>query len=384
MKSSTLLFLPAVGVLGAAAVLFAADGNAQTMAPAARPTATAANPGAMQRIDVSAVKKITPGMKRPTGLKPADLKLDVQPVMAERPFTATVAKRPKTIINSCEAAHLKLQWPLAGEAGTTWVTHNYTDLDPGSNKRDFKGAVGDMAMNYDGHRGYDIDVGSFRQMDGNLVHARAAAPGVVVGLENSQPDRNTSCTGSWNYVAVKHLNGFVTYYGHLKKNSITVSMGSQVTAGQPLGVVGSSGCSTYPHLHFEVHDCENDWLDAATVQGMWQVHLPSLEVSGVLDVMVREGAWGDLSDPPANITSIKKGRTLGIGLSAAMRGGDELSLMALTPGIEPISATSRVSGRYAHRFPRWSFSVGSRTGPLQIAIWLNDTLVDSRTITVTD
>lgn len=57
--------------------------------------------------------------------------------------------------------------------------------------------------------------------------------------------------GYGNCVIIDHGNGFETYYGHLSK--ITVKKGQIVTAGQIIGKIGSTGRSTGPHLHYEIH-----------------------------------------------------------------------------------------------------------------------------------
>ncbi|MDB5130760.1 MAG: hypothetical protein JWR02_509 [Mucilaginibacter sp.] len=51
-------------------------------------------------------------------------------------------------------------------------------------------------------------------------------------------------------VRIAHANGFETLYGHLSR--ITVKVGEEVTAGQKIGEVGSTGHSTGAHLHYEV------------------------------------------------------------------------------------------------------------------------------------
>ncbi|HOJ65005.1 MAG TPA: M23 family metallopeptidase [Spirochaetota bacterium] len=51
-------------------------------------------------------------------------------------------------------------------------------------------------------------------------------------------------------VKIQHLNGYVTYYGHLSK--ITVKVNSYVQTGQVIGLMGSTGRSTGSHLHFEI------------------------------------------------------------------------------------------------------------------------------------
>lgn len=52
-------------------------------------------------------------------------------------------------------------------------------------------------------------------------------------------------------IEVDHGYGYVTRYGHM--SSITVHVGDEVSDGQVIGRVGSSGRSTGPHLHYEVH-----------------------------------------------------------------------------------------------------------------------------------
>ncbi len=57
----------------------------------------------------------------------------------------------------------------------------------------------------------------------------------------------------WGYgchVVVDHGNGYSTLYGHM--SVISVSAGQAVNQGQQLGVMGSTGRSTGPHLHFEI------------------------------------------------------------------------------------------------------------------------------------
>lgn len=53
-----------------------------------------------------------------------------------------------------------------------------------------------------------------------------------------------------NMLVISHGNGVQTYYGHCSK--LYVSAGAQVSQGQIIGAVGSTGNSTGPHLHLEV------------------------------------------------------------------------------------------------------------------------------------
>ena len=51
-------------------------------------------------------------------------------------------------------------------------------------------------------------------------------------------------------IIIDHANGVQTYYGHCSK--LYASVGDEVTAGDVIAAVGSTGNSTGPHLHFEI------------------------------------------------------------------------------------------------------------------------------------
>jgi murein DD-endopeptidase MepM/ murein hydrolase activator NlpD len=89
------------------------------------------------------------------------------------------------------------------------------------------------------HRGIDID--GFGSYGATIV---AAADGVVV-LAASQS------WGYGNHVIIEHGDGSRTLYAHLSE--MWVGQGEYVGQGQGIGALGSTGYSTGPHLHFEVH-----------------------------------------------------------------------------------------------------------------------------------
>ena len=53
-----------------------------------------------------------------------------------------------------------------------------------------------------------------------------------------------------NYVIVAHHSGYQTMYGHL--NAILTSRGKRATTATKIGLVGNTGQSTGPHLHFSI------------------------------------------------------------------------------------------------------------------------------------
>ena len=92
------------------------------------------------------------------------------------------------------------------------------------------------------HEGVDFDAGY-----GAQVHAIAA--GTVVETDNP----NWSALGV--HAAIEHLidgQVVVSAYGHLQTGSMPLHVGDTVYPGEVIGLVGSTGASTGPHLHFEI------------------------------------------------------------------------------------------------------------------------------------
>ena len=89
------------------------------------------------------------------------------------------------------------------------------------------------------HSGLD-----FRAISGSPVKATANGEVIFAGTNG----------GYGKLVEIKHANGLVTRYAHLKK--ILVYKGQNIEAGEQIGTVGSTGRSTGPHLHYEIrhHD----------------------------------------------------------------------------------------------------------------------------------
>lgn len=89
------------------------------------------------------------------------------------------------------------------------------------------------------HTGIDIDISKDSQV-------KAAAEGTVlkVGVDER----------FGNYVILAHSGNFFTCYSHL--DSVSVTEGTTLPKESPIGIAGSSGTTTEPHLHFEVRKGE--------------------------------------------------------------------------------------------------------------------------------
>lgn len=87
----------------------------------------------------------------------------------------------------------------------------------------------------------------------------APADGVVVDVENDIEDNEpvgemNSEEPLGNHVIIEHEDGEYSFLAHLKQGSVEVEEGDEVKVGDILGLVGNSGNSSEPHIHFHVAD----------------------------------------------------------------------------------------------------------------------------------
>ncbi|MFM2392728.1 MAG: hypothetical protein RLZZ546_710 [Bacteroidota bacterium] len=151
---------------------------------------------------------------------------------------------------------VSLGWPLKQSNGfndpSYWLISNFVDHNPGSGILDYN--CGNRT--YNGHMGTDFAVWPFmwQKMNVDQVDVVASEAGVIINKSDGNFDQNCTCTGTWNAIYIKHNDGSVAWYGHFKSFTLTSkSIGQSVAKGEYLGKVGSSGCSTGPHLHFELY-----------------------------------------------------------------------------------------------------------------------------------
>jgi hypothetical protein len=141
-----------------------------------------------------------------------------------------------------------LAFPVDCVLGDTCMIQQLVDRDPGPDAVDFLCG----SMTYDGHTGTDIRVPDMEAMAAG-VRVLAAAAGTVAGTRDGVPDTGQGGfpegQDCGNGVRIEHGDGWETQYCHLALGSILVAEGDRVETGQPLGEMGFSGNTEFPHLH---------------------------------------------------------------------------------------------------------------------------------------
>lgn len=151
----------------------------------------------------------------------------------------------------------QLTFPVDCELGETCMIQQLMDHDPGPGAHDYLCGP----MSYDGHRGTDIRVPDMEAL-AEGVTILAAAPGRVLGSRDGVPDagRENYPEGQdcGNGVLIEHENGWQTQYCHMAEGSVIVTQGDQIEVGQPIGEMGFSGSTEFPHLHISVRQNGSD------------------------------------------------------------------------------------------------------------------------------
>ncbi len=153
------------------------------------------------------------------------------------------------------AAPADLRLPLDCQPGATCWIIRYVDHDPGPGVQDYRCGP----LSGDGHKGTDFALRDLAAIDAG-VEVRAAAAGTVIGRRDGVvdqlllPARRAAIAGieCGNGVRLDHGDGWQTFYCHLRRGSVAVQEGDRVVAGQRLGLVGLSGETDFPHLHFDL------------------------------------------------------------------------------------------------------------------------------------
>lgn len=167
------------------------------------------------------------------------------------------------------------EWPIQKASNSpyfeSWAISNFVDHNTGFPEQTIDYNCGNRTYDTnDGynHQGTDIYTWPFSwdQFYNNQAEVIAAAPGNIIYKADGNFDQNCSFNSSnWNTIYIQHTDGSIALYGHMKSNTLTSKgVGQSVSTGEFLGVIGSSGNSTGPHLHFEIFDNNDNLIDPFT------------------------------------------------------------------------------------------------------------------------
>jgi len=110
--------------------------------------------------------------------------------------------------------------------------------------------TGDSLKN-ESYAAYGMD--ALAVADGQVVAVKDGIPQNVPGITSRAVPITLETVGG-NHVIIDIGGGHFAFYAHLQPGSIRVKMGDRVKRGQVVGLVGNSGNSTEPHLHFHISD----------------------------------------------------------------------------------------------------------------------------------
>ncbi len=152
-------------------------------------------------------------------------------------------------------AEPQLSLPADCILGYTCSIQQYPDLDPGPAVQDYMCG----GLSYDGHKGTDFGLPSLAAMQAGVT-VIAPAGGTVLRVRDDVPDQMYSKETSadlagrdcGNGVVIDHANGWETQLCHMRQGSLSVRAGDIVERGAPLGLIGLSGRTQFPHVHISV------------------------------------------------------------------------------------------------------------------------------------
>jgi hypothetical protein len=159
-------------------------------------------------------------------------------------------------VASTSVEETELGLPLVCQLGETCWVANYVDVDPTEAARDFRC----KGRSYNTHDGTDFAIRDRAVMEQGMPVV-ASAPGTVRRVRDDVKDAALTDQSSLariagrecgNVVVIDHAGGWQTQYCHLRRGSIRVRAGERVERGSPLGMVGLSGKTEFPHVHLTV------------------------------------------------------------------------------------------------------------------------------------
>jgi murein DD-endopeptidase len=168
----------------------------------------------------------------------------------------TIAQSTSSIAPKAVVASPAFGLPIDCKLGKDCYVMHYVDRDPSKEAVDF----GCGRQTYDGHNGTDFGIANLPRMnagvsviavaDGKVLRGRDGVEDVLIA--NQAEKAAVQGTECGNGLVVDHGNGWTAQYCHLRKGSVVAKPGTSVKKGTVLGLVGSSGLASFPHVHLTV------------------------------------------------------------------------------------------------------------------------------------
>lgn len=144
-------------------------------------------------------------------------------------------KNINKMLTDTKASVSELLGEIEGQSGTLAAFPNKWPTDGGSISSNYGGRIDPISSGREWHDGIDIAVDF-----GTPVYASGSGTVEISGING----------GYGRYILINHGNGYKTSYAHM--SALIAPSGKKVAKGEIIGLIGSSGYSTGPHLHFEV------------------------------------------------------------------------------------------------------------------------------------
>jgi hypothetical protein len=299
-----------------------------------------------------------------------------------------------------DAGRPQLGLPADCILGETCFVQQYLDFDPGPGAEDYMC----QGLSYDGHKGTDFGLMSLAAMQAGVT-VIASAPGTVRGMRNDMPDRiytdqpldGRDCG---NGVVITHADGWETQYCHMRQGSVSVRTGQTVDRGTPLGLIGLSGRTQFPHIHISVRkdgqpvdpfDPDGQITCGAPSDDSLWIEAPLYQPGGILAVGFANAipSYDDVRAGTAAMGALARdeGALVAWGFGFGARQGDVMRITITGPdGSEVISSDAAFEKQQAQYFraagkrAKGDWATGSYTA--QVDFIRDGTLIDSQTTTV--
>lgn len=300
------------------------------------------------------------------------------------------------------AGDLSLSSPIDCDLNGPCYIQQYVDHDPSPQASDFTCS----SLSYDGHKGTDFALPTY-DMIAEGVGVFASASGTVTGIRDGMEDaryssdRDAEVKGRecGNGVVLRHADGWETQYCHMRKGSISVSKGQQVTTGDILGQVGMSGRAEFPHVHLSVrHDGKvvdpfdpDGTITCGKIETdtLWSQE-PGYRAGGIVTIGT-SAAIPEFSDIRANTVTVPDAQSPALVMYAFLFGtqkGDIIRLSLIGPDGEIVKRDTLMKRNQAQSFraagkklksSRWP--AGLYTG--EATLLRDDVIIDTQSLSLT-